>query len=49
MDGLILAIDLGNFNSVCCSYDTATKVAMFRQAKTTLAGLGRFDATAQLA
>src|SRR5262249_28406814 len=41
MDGLILAIDLGKFNSVCCWYDTATKSTTFRQAKTTLADLGR--------
>ena len=32
MDGLILAIDLGKFNSVCCWYDTATKSATFQQA-----------------
>ena len=41
MDGLILAIDLGKFNSVCCWYDTTTKSATFRPAKTTLADLGR--------
>lgn len=41
MDGLILAIDLGKFNSVCCWYDTATKSATFRRAKTTRADLGR--------
>lgn len=41
MDGLILAIDRGKFNSMCCWYDTATKLATFRQAKTTLADLGR--------
>jgi transposase len=41
MDGLILAIDLGKFNSVCCWYDTATKAATFRSAKTTRADLGR--------
>jgi transposase len=46
MDGLILAIDLGKFNSVCCWYDTLTKSATFRQAKTTLADLGR-DLTRQ--
>ena len=33
MDGLILAIDLGKFNSVCCWYDPpATKSATFQQA-----------------
>ena len=41
MDGLILAIDLGKFNSVCCWYATTTKAATFRQVKTTLADLGR--------
>ena len=41
MDGLILAIDLGKFNSVCCWYDTATKSATFQQVKTTRAHLGR--------
>jgi transposase len=41
MDGLILAVDLGKFNSVCCWYDTATKTAAFRSAKTTQADLGR--------
>jgi len=41
MDGLILAIDLGKFNSVCCWYDTATKSATFRQVRTTRAELGR--------
>jgi hypothetical protein len=39
MDGLILAIDLGKFNSVCCWYDAAIKSATFRQAKTTRADL----------
>jgi transposase len=34
MDGLILAIDLGKFNSLCCWYDPATKAATFRSAKT---------------
>ncbi len=38
MDGLILAVDLGKFNSVCCWYDTATKAATFRSAKTTRTG-----------
>ena len=28
MDGLILAIDLGKFNSVCCWYDTASRVTI---------------------
>jgi hypothetical protein len=39
MDGLILAIDLGEFNSVCCRYVTTTKSATFRHAKTTVADL----------
>jgi hypothetical protein len=38
---LILAIDLGKFNSVCCWYDTTTMSVTFRQAKTTLAYPGR--------
>jgi transposase len=41
MDGPILAIDLGRFNSVCCWYDPATKRAAFRTAATTPAGLRR--------
>src|SRR6516162_9238125 len=28
MGGLILAIDLGKFNSVCCWYDTASRVTI---------------------
>jgi hypothetical protein len=47
LDGLILAIDLGKFNSVCCWYKSATKSAAFRHAKTTRADLGR-DLTRQL-
>jgi len=43
MDGLILAIDLGKFNSVCCWYDFATKSTTFRHAKTTLAELFPFS------
>jgi len=46
LNGLILAIDLGKFNSVCCWYDTSTKSATFRQARTTRADLGR-DLTRQ--
>jgi hypothetical protein len=46
MDGLILAIDLGKFNSVCCWYDTSTKSATFRQARSTRTDLGR-DLTRQ--
>src|SRR5262249_24330149 len=46
MDGLILAIDLGKFNSVCCWYDTVTKSASFRHARTMRADLGR-DLTTQ--
>jgi len=30
MDGLILAIDLGKFNSVCCWYDTTSVWALCR-------------------
>jgi len=41
MDGLILAIDLGKFNSMCCWYDPGTKATMFRPVKTTEAELGR--------
>ena len=41
MDGLILAIDLGKFNSMCCWYDPAKKATTFRPAKTTEAELGR--------
>lgn len=41
MDGLILAIDLGQFNSICCWCNTASKEATFRQARTTRADLGR--------
>jgi hypothetical protein len=41
MDGLILGIDPGKFNSVCRSYDTTIKSGAFRQAKSTLADLGR--------
>jgi len=46
MNGLILAIDLGECNSVCCWYDTSTKSATFRHARTTRADLGR-DLTRQ--
>ena len=46
MNGLILAIDLGKFNSVCCWYDTSTKSATFLHARTTRADLGR-DLTRQ--
>jgi len=41
MDGLILAIDLGRFNSVLCWYEPATKRAVFRTAATTPADLRR--------
>jgi transposase len=41
MDDLILAIDLGKFNSVCCWYEPATKAATFRAMRTTQAELGR--------
>ena len=41
MDDLILAIDLGKFNSVCCWYDTENKSATFRHAKTTRAVIRR--------
>lgn len=32
---LILAIDLGKFNSMCCFYDTKTKKPEFQKAETT--------------
>ena len=41
MVGLILAIDLGKFYSVCYWYDTTTKSATFRQVETIVADLGR--------
>jgi hypothetical protein len=41
MDGLILAIDLGKFNSVYHWYDTVTKAATSRSAKTAPADLRR--------
>jgi transposase len=41
MDGLILAIDLGRFNSVLCWYDPASKAATFRTAVTTPAEFRR--------
>jgi transposase len=41
MDRLILAIDLGRFNSVCCWYDAESKAATFRTAATTPADLRR--------
>ena len=46
MDGLILAIDLGKFNSVCCWYDTSTKSATLRHARTIRTVIGR-DLTRQ--
>jgi transposase len=41
MDGSILAIDLGRFNSVCCRSDAATRGATFRAVRSTPAELGR--------
>ena len=35
MAGIILAIDLGKFKSVCCLYDTDTKATEFRSVATT--------------
>ena len=32
---LILAIDLGKYNSMCCFYDTETQKAEFQKAETT--------------
>jgi len=41
MDGTILAIDLGKFNSVLCWYDPSTRAADFRTAATTPRDLSR--------
>lgn len=41
MDGVILAIDLGKFNSVLCWYDRVTKSTAFRSVKTTPTELRR--------
>jgi transposase len=41
MDGTILAIDLGKFNSVLCWYDPGTRAADFRTAATTPGDLSR--------
>src|SRR3954467_5515931 len=41
MDGLILAVDLGRFNSVLCWYEPASKAAAFRTTPTTPAEFRR--------
>jgi transposase len=41
MDGLILAIDLGRFNSVCCWYDGPTNAPAYRTTPTTPLDLRR--------
>jgi transposase len=41
LDGLILAVDLGRFNSVLCWYEPATKEVTFRTAATAPADLRR--------